>query len=72
MGSQLLYASPAADVDARFRALVALGTAATTAGAEAKKLAIDLGVLDVATALAAAESAGKVKDAAADVRKALS
>lgn len=69
-GSELLLSAPAEDEDSRFRCLVALGTFAA-ASDEYKSLAADLGLGDVAAALAVGD-AGRVRDAAADLKAVLS
>lgn len=69
-GCELLLSVPAEDEDAKFRCLVAVGTLAASS-AECKTLANDLGLNDVATALAVSAT-GRVRDAAADLKAVLS
>ena len=69
-GSELVLSAPEEDEDSRFRCLLALGTLAA-ASVDSKALAVDLGLADVATTLAVS-GAGKVRDAATDLKTVLS
>ena len=71
-GAELLLSCPADDDDARFRTLVALAQIASDGGAECKSLAKDLGLGDVAEALRVSGGSERVRDAAGDLKLAMS
>ena len=72
VGAELLLSCPADDDDARFRTLVALAQIASDGGAECKSLAKDLGLGDVAEALRVSGGSERVRDAAGDLKLAMS
>jgi|Transcript_9642 hypothetical protein len=71
-GSELLLSCPAADDDCRFRALIALGTLVLNGSAECKSLASDLGLADVAEALRVSGGTERTREAAGDLKLAMS
>ena len=72
VGAELLLSCPAEEDDARFRTLVALAQIAADGGAECKSLAKDLGLGDVAEALRVSGGSERVRDAAGDLKLAMS
>ena len=72
VGAELLLSCPSEDEDARFRTLVALAQIAADGGAECKSLAKDLGLGDVAEALRVSGGSERVRDAAGDLKLAMS
>lgn len=67
LGTQVLASTPPAEEDTQFRGLLAAATAATS-NEEAKQMAVGLGLIDTASAVAADGGTSKAVTAANDLK----